>query len=144
MCLSDHSEVISVLTELYTLLDTLAALPSGSLWLPASDSQNTSSYAYKSDTGEEQVFNAPAARAVGFSPLAVDFLTSIPYSEHLTCIQPSTRIKCYIGQGEIGLWPERELFMGVGELLPPEAVRLTESSSICGTEFIYDVLTSEF
>jgi hypothetical protein len=48
-----HSEVISVLTELYTLLTTLAAVPPGAFWLanpyPLSNS-------YTSDTGYEYHF----------------------------------------------------------------------------------------
>jgi hypothetical protein len=135
---SDHSEVIDVLTELYTLLNTLAAVPPGAFWLPTIDPE-----AYESATGERTVFDSKAALAVGFSTKAVRLMAAIPYWDHPIYIQPSTRTKCHLGLNEIGLAEERELFMGCDELLPPSAVRLTESSSICGTDYIYDVEKSK-
>jgi hypothetical protein len=135
---SDHSEVIDVLTELYTLLNTLAAVPPGAFWLPRLDSQ-----AYESDTGERAVFDTKAALAVGFSTKAIRLMAAIPYWDYPIYIQPSTRTKCHLDQNENSLAEERELFMGCDEPLPTSAVRLTESSSICGTDFIYDVEKGE-
>lgn len=60
MAASDHSELISVLTELYVILDTLAAAPDDSLRLPPSD------------TDIHTDFNADAAREGGFSDEAVE------------------------------------------------------------------------
>jgi hypothetical protein len=135
---SDHSEVIDVLTELYTLLTTLAAVPPGAFWLPRPDSE-----AYESDIGERAVFDIKAALAVGFSANAVRLMATLPYWDHPIYIQPSTRTTCHLGHSENGFAGERELFMGCDELLPPSAVRLTESSSIYGTDFIYDVEKSK-
>jgi hypothetical protein len=134
---SDHSEVINALTELYNMLNTLAAVPPGAFWLPKSI-QN----AYESDTGHEEVFDTDAAKAAGFNAEGVRLLASIPYWDHPIYIEPSTRTKCHLGQSS-NLVEERELFMVCDELLPPSAVRLTESSSIYGTDSIYDVETSE-
>jgi hypothetical protein len=134
MSFSVHSEVISVLTELYTTLHTLAAVPPGAFWVRTSDPD-----AYKSDTGEQQVFDTKAARAAGFSDEAVRLLASSPYWDHPIYIEPNTQTECHLGQNEYGFAEQRELFMGCDELLPPSAVRLTLSSSIYGTDFIYDV-----
>ena len=60
MTISEHSELISVLTELYTLLNTLAAAPSNALVLPTSGS------------GTHTEFNAGAAKEGGFSDEAVE------------------------------------------------------------------------
>jgi hypothetical protein len=137
---SAHSEVISVLAELYTLLNALAAVPPGALWLPKPD---THSDAYESDAGEEASFDTKAARAVGFTANNVRLMAALPYWDHPIYIQPSTRTISQLGHNENGLAEERELFMGCDKLLPLSAVRLTESSSICGTDFIYDVEKSK-
>jgi hypothetical protein len=73
-----HHEVISVLTELYTLLDTLAAIPPDTLRLPPAD------------TGVHPTFNADAASEGGYSLEAVQALSALPYVYGGAIIGPST------------------------------------------------------
>lgn len=70
MQLTRHSEIIAVLTELYTLLDTLAAI-----------SPDLSPRFPPSDTGVHppSIFNADGARAAGFNDEAVMVLSALPY-----------------------------------------------------------------
>lgn len=77
--LPDHKDLICVLTELYTLLDTLAAVPRRDLKLPL-------------DTGIHAAteFKAEAARSVSFSAEAVKVMSSNPYLEHGLYLQPHT------------------------------------------------------
>lgn len=71
MAPSDHGELVSVLTELYTLLDTLAAIPDNVILLPPSDS----------GIHPANIFDANAASQAGFSDEAVHALSLIPYLE---------------------------------------------------------------
>lgn len=86
----DHSELISVLTELYTLLDTLSAVPGTSICLPPSD------------TGVHPPcdFDAEAARAAGFSDEAVRVMSLIPYAAYVHELEPSTEPMHYLGQSD--------------------------------------------
>jgi hypothetical protein len=121
-----HSEVISALTELYTLLTTLAAVPPGAFWLA---NLHPLSNSYTSDTGYESHFNTKAALLAGFSMEAVRVLVSIPCWDHPIHIQPETRTKNHLGQDRDDFSEERDLFYGCEEMLPPSIVRLTERSS---------------
>jgi len=76
----DHSKLISVLTELYTLLDTLSATPPRTSDLPPSD------------TGMWPLedFDANGAREAGFSEEAVRVLSMIPYPAFEQELEPRT------------------------------------------------------
>lgn len=76
----DHGELISVLTELYTLLDTLSATPPMTADLPPSD------------TGlwPPEDFDANGAREAGFSEEAVRVLSMIPYPAYEQELKPRT------------------------------------------------------
>lgn len=93
MQLAHHSEIIAVLTELYTLLDTLAAIPPDlSPRFPPSDS----------GVHPTRIFNAHAAKAAGFNDEAVLVLSALPclpvgQHEMLTALQPSTYPLSYLG-----------------------------------------------
>jgi hypothetical protein len=84
----DHSELISVLTELYTLLDTLSATPPLTAELPPSD------------TGMWPLedFDADGAREAGFSEEAVRVLSMIPYPAFEQELEPRTTACSYLGR----------------------------------------------
>jgi hypothetical protein len=84
----DHSELISVLTELYTLLDTLSATPPLSANLPPSDTG-----VWPSDD-----FDAEAARAAGFSEEAVRVLSMIPSSAYEQELEQRTTALSFLGE----------------------------------------------
>jgi hypothetical protein len=83
----DHSELISALTELYTLLDTLSATPPVTADLPPSD------------TGlwPREDFDANGAREAGFSEEAVRVLSMIPYPAFEQELEPRTTACSYLG-----------------------------------------------
>jgi hypothetical protein len=83
----DHSELISVLTELYVLLDTLSAIPSASSDLPPPDT----------GVHPPSDFDADGALAAGFSPEAVRVLSMIPYPAYEQEIEPRTTAFSYLG-----------------------------------------------
>lgn len=83
----DHSELISVLTELYVLLDTLSAIPSASSDLPPPDT----------GVHPPSDFDADGALAAGFSPEAVRVLSMIPYPAYEQEIEPRTTALSYLG-----------------------------------------------
>ena len=68
MQLSNHGELIAVMAELWTLLDTLAVVEPGALRLPPSD------------TGYHptSAFHADAALAAGFHPEAAAVMSALP------------------------------------------------------------------
>ena len=76
----DHSELISVLTEIYTLLDTLSATPPSSADLPPSDT----------GVWPPSDFDFETARAAGFSEEAVRVLSMIPYPAYPQELEPMT------------------------------------------------------
>jgi hypothetical protein len=84
----NHSELISVLTELYTLLDTLSATPPLTAELPPSD------------TGMWPLedFDADGAREAGFSEEAVRVLSMIPYPAFEQELEPRTTACSYLGR----------------------------------------------
>jgi hypothetical protein len=83
----DHGELISVLTELYTLLDTLSATPPVTAEFPPSD------------TGlwPPEDFDANGARDAGFSEEAVRVLSMIPYPAFEQELEPRTTACSYLG-----------------------------------------------
>jgi hypothetical protein len=83
----DHSELISVLTELYTLLDTLSATPPMTAGLPPSD------------TGlwPPEDSDANGACEAGFSEEAVRVLSMIPYPAYEQELEPRTTACSYLG-----------------------------------------------
>ena len=83
----DHSELISVLTELYTLLDTVSATPPVTAEFPPSD------------TGiwPLEDFNANSTREAGFSDEAVRVLSIIPNPAFEQELEPKTTACSYLG-----------------------------------------------
>lgn len=140
--LSRHSEIIAVLTELYTLLNSLAALsPEIAVRLPPAD------------TGMHppDAFNFDAARAAGFNEEAVAVLSALPYLDvgehemHLE-LQPSTYPVSYLGmEMDEGYFSEkREMLLGDEVLMPDSAMQLTWEEGGGGIVYIYDTGTSMF
>jgi hypothetical protein len=84
----DHSELISVLTELYTLLDTLSATPPKSANLPPSDT----------GVWPPSDFDPEAARSAGFSEEAVRVLSMIPYPAYPQELEPMTTAVTFLRQ----------------------------------------------
>jgi hypothetical protein len=131
---SDHRELISVLGELYTLLDQLAAVPPSIAILPPPE---TGIHA-ASD------FDANAAKAAGFSDEAVKVLSSMPYLAYLLELQPNAKAVTYCGMDQSGFEDVRELIAGLdGELAPPSIIKLTDSSASMGVQYMYGAETSK-
>lgn len=84
---SDHSELISVLKELYSLLDTLSAVPSTSIDSPPPDT----------GVHPPSDLDADSALAAGFSPEAVRVLSMIPYPGYEQELEPRTTACSYLG-----------------------------------------------
>jgi hypothetical protein len=136
--LPSHSEIINVLTQLYSLLNTLAAIePRLSPRYPPTD------------TGihPPEIFNEEAARAAGFSPEAVVVLSALPYlnvGEHEmhTELQPSTYPISYLGAdlNKDDFLSRREMLGD--DMMPPSAIQLTWEEGGCGIVYIYDTNTS--
>jgi hypothetical protein len=122
-----HHEVISVLTELYTLLDTLAAIPPDTLRLPPAD------------TGVHPTFNADAASEGGYSLEAVQALSALPYVYGGAIIGPSTSTNYFLRPTNDGedFEQDREM-MYDDNLAPPSAIQLTDSEGGYGCIYIYD------
>lgn len=76
----DHGELISVLTELYTLLDTLSATPPMTADLPPSDI----------GLWPPEDFDANGAPEADFSEEAVRVLSMIPYPASEQELEPRT------------------------------------------------------
>lgn len=144
MQFSVHGEIIAVLTELYTLLDTLAAIEPGLVRLPPAD------------TGihPSSVFNADAAKAAGFNAEAVEVLSALPYldigrHEMFLELEPSTYPLSYLGLDLDGGYfsSYREILedyeTGTENLMPPSAIQLTWEEGGHGVIYIYDTKTSK-
>lgn len=139
-----HGEITAVLAELYTLLDTLAAIEPGLVRLPPSD------------TGihPPSIFNADAAKAAGFNAEAVEVLSALPYldigrHEIFLALEPSTYPLSYLGLDldEGYFSSNREMLDGVetdtDSLMPPSAIQLTWEEGGHGMVYIYDTETSK-
>ncbi|KAH9825668.1 hypothetical protein Tdes44962_MAKER00598, partial [Teratosphaeria destructans] len=121
-----HGEIISALTELYTLLDTLGAIEPDLVRLPPHS---------------PDALNRTAALAAGYTPEAVDLMSQIPYLldrdvELMPSTVPINHISPDADRGHFD--DAREMFEE--EVMRPTAVRLTRSM-VYGTELIYDVST---
>ncbi|KAI7361730.1 hypothetical protein KC354_g7842 [Hortaea werneckii] len=129
MSLQTHSQIVDVLTELYVLLDTLAAVPHNLLRLPPAD------------TGKHppDVFNAEAASAAGFSSEAVGVLSALPYLDDIVVIAPSTTTMNYLGKGRDTSLSEEDRELVYDEsLAPPSVIQLTASEGGYGCIYVYD------
>jgi hypothetical protein len=138
MHLSNHTALITVLTELYTLLSTLAAIPPNLVRLPPNS------------TGihPPSIFNATAARAAGFSPEAVLVFSALPYldvgrHEIMLGLQPNTYPLSYLGadMDEVYFSTWREM-LDSEEPMPASAIQLTWEEGGYGMVYIYDTGTS--
>jgi hypothetical protein len=135
MQLSNHGELIAVMAELWTLLDTLAIVEPGALRLPSSD------------TGihPKSTFHADAALAAGFHPKAVAVMSALPYL-HTDDWDPfelegSTFPMSYLHSGEGNFVDSRKMFSH-DNIMPPSAFRLTWQD-VNGWDYIYDVEESQ-
>jgi hypothetical protein len=136
MELSNHSELIAVMTELWQLLDTLAIVkPKASLQRPPFDTG-----IHRADK-----FHANAALAVGFDPEAVKVMSALPYlhdshpdmGQRAVEICGSTFPLSYLGFDEEQFGDQREIFADPDNLILPSAFRLTWQN-VNGWEYIYD------
>ncbi|RMZ78337.1 hypothetical protein DV738_g3888, partial [Chaetothyriales sp. CBS 135597] len=135
MSRSAHIEIISALTELYTLLSTSGAIASDRIILP-----NPTTGLHPPGTIARQ-----AALAAGFLQEVVDLLSALPYldvSKYETRFEllPGTFPITYYGQ-EL----DKSYFKGWREMpedreMPPSAIKLTHNE-LYGIEYIYDVKT---
>jgi len=131
----DHSELVSVLTELLGLLDALVVVETESLLYP------------EPDTGLHApgTINATAARMAGYSAQAITLFSSLPYLQHSYFeVGPSTHMVAYAEQDEGGFEEERIMYVASGEeYMAPSAVQLTSGESIYGLWRIYDTYQSK-
>jgi hypothetical protein len=136
MQLTNHSEIIAVMTELWNLLDTLAIVkPGASLQRPPSD------------TGIHRAarFHANAALAAGFNPEAVKVMSALPYlhdshpdmGQRAVQICGSTFPLSYLDFDEEQFGDQREIYADPDNLMLPSAIRLTWQN-VNGWEYIYD------
>ena len=128
MSSSDHSELYSTLSELWTLLDTLAAVPPNIVTLPPADT----------GTHPPTEFNADSARAGGFTEEAIAVLASLPYLQYPLEIQPSTSPRCFLGADLDGRDFEETREMIEDDPIAGSAIVLTESSAGIGCYHVYD------
>lgn len=139
-----HAELVDALTELYTLLDTLGALPAVN---PDSNDDDVNVCLPPHPAGS---LNVAAAAAAGYSAGAVALMSALPFlaDEHAYKhgsgyqLMPSTYCVSYLGEdvdeGEFE-W-RREMLDD--HLMPPTALKLTQSD-VYGVEWVYDVGTRE-
>lgn len=136
MQLSNHSELITVMAELWDLVDTLAIVKSGaSLRRPPSD------------TGIHRAgsFDVDAALAAGFTLDAVTVMSALPYlhdsrpdmGQRAVEICGSTFSLSYLDFDEDQFAEQREIFADPEVLILPSAFRLTWQD-VNGWEYIYD------
>jgi hypothetical protein len=138
MQLSKHAELIAVLTELWTLLDTLAIIKPEALQLPPSDTR----------LHPASSFHAEAALAAGFDPEAVAVMSALPYlhvdsdmGQRAIEIEGSTFPLSYLHFDKDDFADTRELFFDDENLIPSSAFRLTWQD-VNGWEYIYDTKRS--
>jgi len=128
MQLSNHSDLIAVMTELWTLLDTLAIVKPGvSLRLPPSD------------TGVHlaSTFSIDAALAAGFAPKAVTVMSVLPYlhdsqpdwGQRAVNFGGSTFPLSYLHFEEEDFDHMREIYDGAEEMLRPSDFRFMWQNS---------------
>lgn len=136
MQLSNHSELIAVMTELWELLDMLAIVkPGASLRRPPSDTG-----IHRADS-----FNSSAALAAGFTPEAITVMSTLPYlhdshpdmGQRAVEICGSTFPLSYLDFDEEQFADQREIFADPENLVLPSVFRLTWQE-VNGREYIYD------
>jgi hypothetical protein len=117
------------LTELYTLLDTLPAIPDNATILPPPDS----------GIHPAGVFDANAARQAAFGDQAVHALSVILYLEDGT-LGPRTLPQSYSGPNADSeeLRQLRQMLYDADNLAPPSAIQLTFSDGGYGVIYVYD------
>lgn len=133
MTLSDHHELISTVTELKSLLKTLAAVDlDNTLILPSTE------------TGVHlpDVFDVNAAMAAGFSAEAVLVLSALPYFDASVRLGHSVSELVYIGCDQGAIESCREA-LGRDAMMPPEALYLTLSEGGYGIQYVYDTEESK-
>lgn len=137
MAISLHSDLIVSLTELYTTLHLLAAIPEHGLRLPDAESELHPS----------KSINSEAARQAGYDEDSISVMYALPYLDvgtHEWTIEllPSTFTTTYLGpdldEGDFD--SQREMLHD--EAMPTTALRLTWSETGHGIVFIYDTKTS--
>jgi hypothetical protein len=133
MSSSDHSELYSTLAELWTLLDTLAAVPPNMVALPPT---------YTSIHPPSE-FNADSARAGGFKEEAVKVLASLPYMTYPLEIQPSTSSRCFRNAGLDGRDFEETSEMIDDKPIAGSMIVLTEGLGGIGSYYVYDTEKSK-
>lgn len=126
----DHSELVTVLTELLALLDNLAAVNSSSVLYPLPDS----------GTGAT---NTTAARAAGYSENVIKLMSSLPYlNDGHFHVGETTHMVSYIDRDEAGFAEERIQYddaLNIKYVMPPSAIQLTRGEGWFGGIWrIYD------
>lgn len=134
MQLADHSELLAVMTELWTLIDKLAVVEPDALRLPPPD------------TGIHPAtsFDADAALAAGFAQDAVLVMSALPYlhdsepdmGQRTIEIVGSTFPLSYLHYDEDDITYIREMSSDEN-IMPPSTLRLTWQD-VNGWEHIYD------
>lgn len=146
-----HAELIDALTELYTLLDTLGALPGPDSPSPSpSPSPNANANVCLPPHPAGSI-NAEAAAAAGFAAEAISLMSALPFlaDEHAYnhgsgCqLMPSTYAVSYLGEDMDEGGFEARRGMLYDNLMPSTALKLTQSD-VYGVEWAYDVGTSKF
>jgi hypothetical protein len=136
MQLSSHSELIAVMRELWTLLDTLAIVKHGaSLQIPPPDT----------GVHPASIFCVDAALAAGFTLEAVTVMSALPYlhdsqpdsGQRAVELSGSTFPLSYLHSDEEDFNSMREIYGDAEEMLLPADFRLMWQN-IYGTEYIYD------
>lgn len=138
-----HVEVVDALTELYTLLDTLGALPAVNL--DSNGDFNVCMPPHPSGS-----LNAQVAAAAGYAAEAVSLMSALPFlaDEHVYQhgsgyqLMPSTYCLSYLGEDMSKGNFEGRREMLDDHLMPSTALKLTKSV-VYGVEWIYDVGTRE-
>jgi hypothetical protein len=138
MQLSNHAELIAVLTELWTLFNTLAIVKLEALQLPPSDTR----------LHPASSFHAEAALAAGFDPEAIAVMSALPYlhvepgmGQRAIEIEGSTFPLSYLHFDEDDFADNRELWHDHENIMPSSAFRLTWQD-VNGWEYIYDTKES--
>ena len=128
---SDHHEIASALTALYTMMDSLVLLSNDHIFLPPHP---------------DHMFNAENALEAGFSQEAVDALQQIPYlATGSVEFLPSTNAICWVNED-----PDVEFYHNKRDNLPdfiykpvlPSAIYIS-SLGLYRYVFIYNALTSK-
>lgn len=125
----DHSELVTVLTELLALLGNLAAVPDTSIHLPGA-------------------INTTAARAAGYSEHVIELMSSLPYlNDSQFHVGETTHMVSYIDRDEAGFEEERIQYddaLNIKYVMPPSAIQLTRGEGWFGGIWrIYDTDKSE-